>query len=360
MPTPRQPAPLRYHYDALDRLASTAPESQPAQQRFYRHARLCTELQGLLKRSIFEHGTQPLAQRANDVSLLATDQQGSVIEVKDSASNHAIAYGPYGYHVETGREGLLGFNGQRQDPLTGHYLLGNGYRSLIPSLGRFNSPDSWSPFGQGGLNTYAYCQGDPINRADPTGHFSLSKLFSRLFRGSRNTRASTPVARARSETHLGQPHTLTGASSAPNLTSTTGATTPAPSRPNHYVKGPVATEVLEGPEGIMQLRNTFYEGNPDALKNLLNQRHKKGLPLNERLSHPHEIPPQLPGGAMSPELSSDVMWAKYLYGNSYRVNGKTFRENMEAVRYGYTTSGDIVMTKPYRGQHLSPHTRLPL
>lgn len=35
---------------------------------------------------------------------------------------------------------------------------------------RFNSPDSWSPFGEGGLNYYAYCMGDPVNRTDPTGH----------------------------------------------------------------------------------------------------------------------------------------------------------------------------------------------
>ncbi|MCY1433952.1 hypothetical protein D9M71_499940 [compost metagenome] len=48
---------------------------------------------------------------------------------------------------------------------------------------RFNSPDSWSPFGKGGVNAYAYCEGDPRNRVDPTGHVfeslinSLRKLF---------------------------------------------------------------------------------------------------------------------------------------------------------------------------------------
>ncbi|KAK6509207.1 hypothetical protein TWF481_003967 [Arthrobotrys musiformis] len=30
-----------------------------------------------------------------------------------------------------------------------------------------------SPFGKGGLNSYAYCLNDPINRVDPTGHFSF-------------------------------------------------------------------------------------------------------------------------------------------------------------------------------------------
>jgi len=36
-------------------------------------------------------------------------------------------------------------------------------------LMRFNSPDKLSPFGEGGLNTYSYCQGDPVNRVDPSG-----------------------------------------------------------------------------------------------------------------------------------------------------------------------------------------------
>ncbi|MCQ9425345.1 RHS repeat-associated core domain-containing protein [Pseudomonas sp. LJDD11] len=63
-----------------------------------------------------------------------------------------------------------GFNGELPDPLTGHYLLGHGYRADNPVLMRFNSPDSLSPFAEGGINAYAYCRGDPVNRCDPTGH----------------------------------------------------------------------------------------------------------------------------------------------------------------------------------------------
>ena len=36
---------------------------------------------------------------------------------------------------------------------------------------RFNSPDTLSPFGKGGINAYAYCAGDPVNRSDPSGRF---------------------------------------------------------------------------------------------------------------------------------------------------------------------------------------------
>jgi RHS repeat-associated core domain len=68
---------------------------------------------------------------------------------------------------------VLGFNGERIDPVLGGYHLGNGYRLYSPALRRFISPDSMSPFGQGGINPYAYCEGDPINNTDPTGHFGI-------------------------------------------------------------------------------------------------------------------------------------------------------------------------------------------
>ena len=67
---------------------------------------------------------------------------------------------------------LIAFNGERADPVSGVYHSGNGYRAYNPQLKRFNNPDSWSPFGAGGINPYAYCAGDPINRVDPSGHFS--------------------------------------------------------------------------------------------------------------------------------------------------------------------------------------------
>lgn len=71
----------------------------------------------------------------------------------------------------------LGFNGERLDPISGTTHLGNGYRAYNPVLMRFNCPDGWSPFGRGGINPYAYCAGDPVNRADPTGHHSFLGWF---------------------------------------------------------------------------------------------------------------------------------------------------------------------------------------
>ncbi len=71
----------------------------------------------------------------------------------------------------------FGFNGQRQDAVTKMYPLGNGYRAYSPVLARFCAYDSVSPFGEGGINGYAYCSGDPLNRRDPSGHFALMSLL---------------------------------------------------------------------------------------------------------------------------------------------------------------------------------------
>lgn len=68
--------------------------------------------------------------------------------------------------------GLAGFNGQRADPVSGTSHPGNGYRSYHPVLQRFTAPDSLSPYGAGGVNSYAYCVNDPVNKADPSGHLS--------------------------------------------------------------------------------------------------------------------------------------------------------------------------------------------
>lgn len=70
-----------------------------------------------------------------------------------------------------------GFNGERLDPISGMAHLGMGYRAYNPVLCRFNAPDAFSPFGAGGVNSYAFCAGDPVNHADPSGHLSWQALL---------------------------------------------------------------------------------------------------------------------------------------------------------------------------------------
>ena len=176
----KQPWLIRYHYDPLDQITSHTLSSTLTRHRFYCKNRLATEIQGAVGYSIVQHDDLLLAQQqhqqdAHDTTVLATDLQRSVLHTfKKDTQPEPIAYSPYGHRSALATMlSLLGFNGERPDPVTGGYLLGNGYRAFNPVLMRFNSPDSLSPFERGGLNAYTYCVGDPINRSDQDGHASL-------------------------------------------------------------------------------------------------------------------------------------------------------------------------------------------
>jgi RHS repeat-associated protein len=105
---------------------------------------------------------------------IVTDGNASVVATGDAGGLKARGYTAYGYAPpDDSAQSALGYNGEYTDPVTGNYHLGNGYRAFSPALARFTAPDSLSPFGGGGLNTYAYCEGDPINSIDPTGHIKL-------------------------------------------------------------------------------------------------------------------------------------------------------------------------------------------
>nr|WP_256673397.1 RHS repeat-associated core domain-containing protein [Pseudomonas sp. p99-361] len=99
-------------------------------------------------------------------------------------------YTPCGYSVLSGD--LLGYNGHFQDPVSGLYPLGQGYRHFSPQLGRFYSPDDTSPFGRGGLNAYAYCQGDPVNRIDRDGHSFINAVLGAFTLKKNRTPGSAP------------------------------------------------------------------------------------------------------------------------------------------------------------------------
>ncbi|WP_198149018.1 RHS repeat-associated core domain-containing protein, partial [Luteibacter yeojuensis] len=70
-----------------------------------------------------------------------------------SASSHSLPDYP-----------RLAYAGEVADGVVGCYELGT--RHYGPAMHRFVSSDALSPFDGGGLNRYAYCGGDPINRVD--------------------------------------------------------------------------------------------------------------------------------------------------------------------------------------------------
>ncbi len=189
-----QTALCRYRYDALDRLTASAPKTHTQVQRFYQKNRLAIEIQGDVQRRLVQHEAVLLAQKQRaqgeaSTNMLATDQHRSVLQRLLGTGLESLAYTPYGHHpVESDQTFVPGFNGEPCDPVTGHYLLGNGYRAFNPVLMRFNSPDSLSPFDEGGLNAYAYCQGDPVNFDDPTGHINVA-----LYRKAQTNAARSSV-----------------------------------------------------------------------------------------------------------------------------------------------------------------------
>ncbi|MBC3957942.1 RHS repeat-associated core domain-containing protein [Pseudomonas triticifolii] len=185
----------RYHYDPLDRLASRAPLAGAITQGFYKADTLATEVQGGKHRSFLRHEHQWFACKSSSTALLTSDRQHSVLSASVAGDPASMAYTPYGHRERLAS--LPGFNGEFADPVTNRYLLGNGYRAYSPILMRFNSPDSVSPFGKGGLNAYGYCAGDPVNRSDPGGHDWLDTVLSAAYIGAGLATAGIGLAMAR-------------------------------------------------------------------------------------------------------------------------------------------------------------------
>ncbi|MBI6918683.1 MULTISPECIES: RHS repeat-associated core domain-containing protein [Pseudomonas] len=124
----------------------------------------------------------PMAQfePTQAISLLKVDNNNSVLSTPASWNK----YTPYGYLKQDQNAAFLAFNGQMLDTATEAYALGNGYRLYNPALLRFHSPDDLSPFDRGGLNCYAYCEGDSINNIDPDGHALFPWGIRKIFRSS--------------------------------------------------------------------------------------------------------------------------------------------------------------------------------
>ncbi|WP_337050109.1 RHS repeat-associated core domain-containing protein, partial [Serratia fonticola] len=168
----------QYQYDARNRLVAQVLADGESVELYYRSGRLVSELVGSSQTRYLPLGTAVVAQSCSGgaqagTQLLGSDVKGSVLVACAGSGRQETAYTAYGEgSTVPGGQVSLGYGGQRRDPVSGTYHLGNGYRAYNPVLMRFNAPDSWSPFGAGGINPYAYCLGDPINRSDPSGHLS--------------------------------------------------------------------------------------------------------------------------------------------------------------------------------------------
>ena len=125
--------------------------------------------------------------------IYVTDAQGNVIALIDNNGNTVVEYlyDAWGNHKvvdENGDEitssthiGNLNpfrYRGYYYDTETGLYFLQTRYYD--PEVGRFLNRDSVQyadPETINGLNLYAYCLNNPVEYADPTGHFILTTLI---------------------------------------------------------------------------------------------------------------------------------------------------------------------------------------
>ncbi|WP_176509064.1 MULTISPECIES: RHS repeat-associated core domain-containing protein [Pseudomonas] len=155
---------------------------------FYQGDKLITVKQGDQQRAIFRSNELPLAEQQlqgdSTTSLLATDDKGSVfmaLDAEEEEEGEARSYSAYGH--DPGALSIrisIGFKGEFYDKSSHGYLLGNGYRRYSTVSMRFFSTDRLSPFGAGGLNTYCFVRGDPVNFSDPSGHMPFSTKITKL------------------------------------------------------------------------------------------------------------------------------------------------------------------------------------
>jgi len=179
-------------WDAEDRLVSVSNNGKTCKYGYDPAGNLTDRMiDGMLTRSFFSGGQitheqrgderltlvgdgsslfalSKLAANVRETILLGTDAQGSV-RLEDNGQLRLRAYTTHGAEPQENTRVPFGFAGERIDDLTGWYIP-DGYRPYDPILMCFLSPDNESPFGRGGLNPYAYCGGDPVNRVDPDGH----------------------------------------------------------------------------------------------------------------------------------------------------------------------------------------------
>ena len=110
------------------------------------------------------------------------DVEGTVLisyDIQAQTLKHH-AYSAYGDHFSDETESLLGFNGEYRDTDNDQYPLGQGYRWYAPDSLQFHTQDSLSPFDEGGPQPYGYCDGDPVNIQDPTGHIGSGAVNKSL------------------------------------------------------------------------------------------------------------------------------------------------------------------------------------
>ncbi|MDY4298829.1 RHS repeat-associated core domain-containing protein [Pseudomonas salmasensis] len=168
-----------YQYDAQSRQVVAARGNETPVVMAYAGDRLDTLVEGSRALRYFNAAGHVQARTGGveGPQLHLNDGAGSVRGVV--APGQAMVqrhYAPYGEGNVVARDGnvrsmadlqLPAFTGERLDAAVGLYHF--KFRTYEPCLKVFLSADPLAPFDEGGINSYAYCAGNPSNLIDPSG-----------------------------------------------------------------------------------------------------------------------------------------------------------------------------------------------
>lgn len=146
-----------YHYDEAGQLIAVVDDAG-----------------NTLREYIYWDGKQVAMVRGGNIYYIHNDHLNTPQVITD-ASQQVVwmaNYEPFGKlaaNQTNSIEVYSRFPGQYLDSETGLYY--NYFRDYDPSIGRYIESD---PIGLGGgINTYGYVDGNPVNRIDPTGQFAI-------------------------------------------------------------------------------------------------------------------------------------------------------------------------------------------
>ncbi|MBL8012209.1 MAG: hypothetical protein JNN05_00030 [Candidatus Omnitrophica bacterium] len=148
---------------------------------------LSEETKGAWVNHVFLGSTKIATVTSSEVRYYFQDHLGSTNVVTNSAGSQIelVEYKPFGEfskRVQTGTSNAAWyyFTGKPLDDETG--LMFYGARYYSPVMGRFITPDTivQSPMNPQTLNRYTYCNNNPVNLVDPTGHSWISKIVRKI------------------------------------------------------------------------------------------------------------------------------------------------------------------------------------
>ena len=116
----------------------------------------------------------------------STDSRGDtlfIFDISDDINVKIVDYLPWRDTLNTESYSTL-LSNEYYDQFSDCYICGNGLRYYNPRLKQFLTPDILSPLKGFYINTYSYCNGDPVNLHDPSGTLSLNAWGNILLGGA--------------------------------------------------------------------------------------------------------------------------------------------------------------------------------